>query len=208
MSLSEANLTPTQRDLQQRHVERRLRLASAAVVDRPINLKFKNGIDPSSIQRVDIKTVDNDKENENSIRIKSLENAVESLEVRLAELIHKHSPPENIIVNPEPEPPHYPSIGEITKVVCKFYKVSHADICSHRRAKYVVRARKVAYYLCKLHTLRSYPAIGRMFGNKDHTCPYYAFKNITEKRANSPEFDAELETLSALVAAIPRSAVS
>ena len=61
------------------------------------------------------------------------------------------------------------SIQEIQRAVCEHFHVPHMYMESSRRnhAHYLPRA--AAIYLCKNLTVQSCPAIGRMFGNRDHT---------------------------------------
>lgn len=204
--MSLLDLTPTQRVLQSEHIERRLRLASMAVQDRPINLRFKNGIDPSSIIKIPIKTVDEPLKNNNNIQIKELEAKIASLEVRLNEVTHRlntgKSAIPDLLDTPEEPPVRYPSISEIQKIICARYLVTKNDICSRRHGKEINRVKNIGYYLCKKHTLRSYPEIGRMFGGKDHSCALRGNRKIAGLRLIDQKLDTELTEISAQIYAL------
>lgn len=62
-----------------------------------------------------------------------------------------------------------PSLERIKKMVARKYKITLIDMESARRTRDVVWPRQIACYLCATMTRRSLPAIGRAFGDRDHT---------------------------------------
>lgn len=62
-----------------------------------------------------------------------------------------------------------PSLERIKKVVARKFKITLIDMESARRTRDVVWPRQIACYLCATMTRRSLPAIGRAFGDRDHT---------------------------------------
>jgi hypothetical protein len=69
------------------------------------------------------------------------------------------------------------SIRDIKQAVSKEFGVTVADLSSPRRQACLVLARQIAMWLCKqLLPLRSYPQIGREFGNRDHTTVLHAVR--------------------------------
>jgi hypothetical protein len=88
-----------------------------------------------------------------------------------------------------------PSLYYIKRVVAKAYGVTMLDMESARRTANIVRPRQIAGYLCATMTRRSLPAIGRAFGNRDHTTQLHSKRKIAALRAADPVFDAEIETL-------------
>lgn len=68
-------------------------------------------------------------------------------------------------------------IKTIIGVVAEHYGISASDIISSRRTANVVRPRQVAMYLAKTLTLRSLPAIGRLF-DRDNTTVLHAVRKI------------------------------
>lgn len=67
---------------------------------------------------------------------------------------------------------------EIIEVVADHFAVSMAEITGGKRKQAIVQARQVAMYLCRQLTNSSYPALGRLFGGKDHSTAMYGVKKI------------------------------
>ena len=60
------------------------------------------------------------------------------------------------------------------------FEITKTDIESARRSRSVAYPRQIAMYLCRKHTTRSLPQIGRFFGNRDHTTVLYAVRKLEE----------------------------
>ena len=56
-------------------------------------------------------------------------------------------------------------------------------------------SRQVAMWLCKQHTTRSYPDIGRRFGGRDHTTVLHAVKKIEELLTSDDQIARDVEAL-------------
>jgi len=67
-------------------------------------------------------------------------------------------------------------IRDIQNAVCAAFNIGLCDLASNRRFPLYVRARQLAFSLCKRFTSRSYPEIGRLFGRKDHATVLYGAK--------------------------------
>jgi hypothetical protein len=96
-----------------------------------------------------------------------------------------------------------PATATIQRVVARHYGVTLVDLLSARRTKQVAFARQVAVYLVRQHTLLSLPAIGRLFGNRDHTTILHAARKIRVLRERDPELSETLDALAALIAPAP-----
>jgi hypothetical protein len=70
------------------------------------------------------------------------------------------------------------SIREIQMVVCRHYGFTFEKLNAQRRTRPVVRARQVAFYLCRELTSQSLPVIGSRFGGKDHTTVLHGCRTI------------------------------
>lgn len=70
------------------------------------------------------------------------------------------------------------TISEIIAAVCDFYRISGNDLVSACRAAEIVYPRQVAIYLSRELTPKSFPLIGKMFGNRDHTTALHAWRKI------------------------------
>lgn len=75
-------------------------------------------------------------------------------------------------------------IATIRRVVAEHFGVSDSDLDSGRRWSHVALARHVAMW-CVRQLGRSYPAIGREFGNRDHTTAMSAVRKI-DARLSEP----------------------
>ena len=88
------------------------------------------------------------------------------------------------------------TVDEIQKTTAEHFSLKQADLLSERRTRAVARPRQVAMYLCKQHTTRSYPDIGRRFGGRDHTTVLHAVKKIEELMGKDEQIARDVETLS------------
>jgi chromosomal replication initiator protein len=87
------------------------------------------------------------------------------------------------------------TVDEIQKLAAEHYGLKQADLLSERRTRSVARPRQVAMYLCKQHTTRSYPDIGRRFGGRDHTTVLHAVKKIDELMGKDEQIARDVEAL-------------
>ena len=87
------------------------------------------------------------------------------------------------------------TIEEIKKKVAEHYALKVQDLESPNRSRSIVRPRQIAMYLGRLLTPRSYPEIGRRFGNRDHTTVMHAVETIQRLTAIDPAFAEEVEQL-------------
>lgn len=85
-----------------------------------------------------------------------------------------------------------PGPKNIIRATCEYYQVSEEDICSGKRQKAIAGARQVAIFLCRKHLGLSYPALGTLFGNKDHTTALYSYRKIEHRTKNDPALKKEL----------------
>jgi chromosomal replication initiator protein len=75
--------------------------------------------------------------------------------------------------NHETTTPHY-----IINCVAEHYSLQTKEIITGGRKKSLVFARHAAIYLCRNLLRVSYPALGRIFGGKDHSTVMYAYKKF------------------------------
>lgn len=71
-----------------------------------------------------------------------------------------------------------PFFGELLHEVAIFYDTTTLAIKSQRRDAKVIKPRQVLCYLAYTETAMSFPAIGRLIGNRDHTTILYAVRKI------------------------------
>lgn len=88
-------------------------------------------------------------------------------------------------------------IKKIQQVVCEEYNISASCLLSQRRLPHYVEARQVAMYLCKQLTDRSFPEIGRRFGDRDHTTILHGIRKIERLLATDAALRARVDALAA-----------
>ena len=87
------------------------------------------------------------------------------------------------------------SIDLIQGEVCRYYSVTHAELTGDKRTRRIVRPRQVAMYLSRELTDASLPAIGRAFGDRDHTTVMYAVQKVADQMADEGEVLTAVQTL-------------
>ncbi|WP_416899797.1 MAG: chromosomal replication initiator protein DnaA [Minwuia sp.] len=89
------------------------------------------------------------------------------------------------------------TIDEIQKKVAEHFSIKVTEMSSSRRARAVARPRQVAMYLAKKLTTRSFPEIGRKFGNRDHTTVLHGVRRIEELIQDDPSLAEDVRLLEA-----------
>jgi chromosomal replication initiator protein len=87
------------------------------------------------------------------------------------------------------------TVDEIQKTVADHFNMKQADLLSERRTRAIARPRQIAMYLCKQHTTRSYPDIGRRFGGRDHTTVLHGVRKIEELMPTDDQIARDVEAL-------------
>jgi chromosomal replication initiator protein len=72
----------------------------------------------------------------------------------------------------------------IQQEVCSYYGVSMEELVGEKRTRRIVTPRQVAMYLSREMTEASLPAIGRSFGDRDHTTVLYAVEKVKRLMAD------------------------
>jgi chromosomal replication initiation ATPase DnaA len=89
-----------------------------------------------------------------------------------------------------------PLLGsDIKEIVCKHLGINRSVMTSPTRTKDWVKARQLAMYLIRRLTYYSYPQIGKMFGDRDHTTVLWACRVAGERYRTDPEYQDLVETL-------------
>lgn len=89
----------------------------------------------------------------------------------------------------------YPSLGRIKAVIADFYHIPLRILVSARRTANITRPRQIGYFLCHELTPRSYPDIGRKFGNRDHTTILHGCRITATRASEDRELFDEIEEL-------------
>jgi chromosomal replication initiator protein len=88
-----------------------------------------------------------------------------------------------------------PTIEEIIQAVSSYTGIKVADMKGTRRTQDVVRARHMAWWLCRTLTERSYPQIAQKFGGRDHTTCIAGRKRIDKLRERESKLVADLDAI-------------
>ena len=86
-------------------------------------------------------------------------------------------------------------IGWIQNAVAVRYRVRKADLLGPRRVRYVSNARAVAMFLSRELTECSYPMIGHLFGDKDHSTVLYACRKVARQAKSDPHLRSLLDAV-------------
>ncbi|QJT10054.1 helix-turn-helix domain-containing protein [Oceanidesulfovibrio marinus] len=105
------------------------------------------------------------------------------------ELVHKEIQDkdfQSILQYAEETPASRVDPDKIMHVVADHFQVPVHELAGHKRSQNIVFARQMGIYLCRSLLGLSYPALGRLFGGKDHSTAMYAVKKIDERMADDP----------------------
>ncbi len=83
----------------------------------------------------------------------------------------------------------------IQKTVADYYKIKLVELLSKKRTRNIARPRQVAMYLAKELTPASLPAIGEVYGGRDHTTVLHACRTIAELRLTDQQLNHDLHVL-------------
>lgn len=78
------------------------------------------------------------------------------------------------------------TVNDIETIASSFFGLSPAELHSSRKTRTIALARAIAMYLARKHTSMSFPEIGRMMGNKNHSTVILACRKI-ERILNEDE---------------------
>lgn len=92
-----------------------------------------------------------------------------------------------------------PMISECILVVSAHYQLRPSDIRGPERRRAVSRPRQVAMYIARRLTGRSYPAIGRQMGGRDHTTVLWGAKKIDREQQVDADLRARLAAIEAAI---------
>jgi len=87
----------------------------------------------------------------------------------------------------------------VVQIVAEEYGVKVHDILSDRRERPVCEARHIAMHVAKTTTLRSYPAIAKAIGLRNHSTVMYADRKVRARRVSDAEMDARITAIEAAV---------
>jgi chromosomal replication initiator protein len=98
-----------------------------------------------------------------------------------------------------------PKIDTIKDVTAKAYGVTKHDLESACRKRQYAQPRQYAMYLSRHLTKCSYPQIGRMFGDRDHTTVLFAYRKVSGIVKDNEAMAEEMRQLELRILADPRN---
>lgn len=78
-----------------------------------------------------------------------------------------------------PPPVEGSHVDQVIFAVARVYHITRAELMAKDRHKSIAEARQVAMYLTRRLTHMSFPEIGIVFGNRDHTTVMSAFRKMS-----------------------------
>jgi chromosomal replication initiator protein len=87
------------------------------------------------------------------------------------------------------------SVDAVQALVAEYYGISVKEMVSKRRDKHIVFPRQVAMYLIREEIAMSLPAIGMVFGGKDHTTVLHSYEKISNDAKEDPRVSEDLARL-------------
>ena len=95
----------------------------------------------------------------------------------------------------EPEEEKVLTVTAIKEIVADNYDLTIGDLEGKSRKKEIARARHIAIYLSRELTDSSYPALGRKFGNRDHSTIMHSYGKIDDMIDDTPLLFEEIKEL-------------
>lgn len=85
--------------------------------------------------------------------------------------------------------------GDIVAAVSRATRVSMAEIYGRKRSQQISDARHIAMYLIRENTDLSYPQIGRIMGQRDHSTIIHGHRKIRREMARRPDYAATVNAI-------------
>lgn len=91
------------------------------------------------------------------------------------------------------------TIAEIQTAVADFYHLPVSEMTSARRNREIAGPRQVAMFLARELTPKSFPDIGRRFGDRDHTTVLHAVRQVKKRCDANLDYRHDVESLRSLL---------
>jgi len=87
------------------------------------------------------------------------------------------------------------SVDAVQALVAEYYGITVKEMISKRRDKHIVFPRQVAMYLIREEIAMSLPAIGLVFGGRDHTTVLHSYEKISNDAKEDPRVAEDIAHL-------------
>jgi chromosomal replication initiator protein len=84
---------------------------------------------------------------------------------------------------------------EVQKIVCEYFDVPTEKLRESTRKRNVVLARQVSMFLAKQYTNNSLKAIGKHFGNRDHSTVIHSCQAVQNQMDTDQLFSNQVKDL-------------
>jgi chromosomal replication initiator protein len=91
------------------------------------------------------------------------------------------------------------SVDLVQMVVAEYYGITVDEMRSKRRDKHIVFPRQVAMFLIREEIAMSLPAIGQVFGGRDHTTVLHSYEKISNEAKEDPRVSDDVSRLRELL---------
>lgn len=85
------------------------------------------------------------------------------------------------------------TVAECREVVGTYYRIRDETMLGPKTKRKISRPRQMAMTLAREITGHSLPAVGRMFGGRDHTTVIHALRAVRAREANSEAVRIDME---------------
>ena len=96
------------------------------------------------------------------------------------------------VIKSTTKPKRSVSVKNIIAKVAEFYGVEESSMYAKTRKREIVRPRQIIMYILREDFHLSYPAIGTVFGGRDHTTVIHACEKIRRDMSGSEDFKTEV----------------
>lgn len=96
------------------------------------------------------------------------------------------------VIKSSAKPKRSVSVKNIIAKVAEFYGIDESSIYAKTRKREVVRPRQIIMYILREDFHLSYPAIGTVFGGRDHTTVIHACEKIRNDLSQNEDFKVEV----------------
>lgn len=83
----------------------------------------------------------------------------------------------------------------ILSITANYFKLRVDDLMGSSRKQHIAMARQIAMHLCRQLLGASYPALGRMFGGRDHSTVLYSVRKVEELQSDDKDMKRMLGEL-------------
>jgi chromosomal replication initiator protein len=145
------------------------------------------------------------------VTVAELRGALLELEMHAAVPNHKRQPAaaKNLVIGAD-HVRHYlsarrdrlrPSLSQVTALAAKYFGLKPSQLTGPSRRRQVALSRSVAIYLGRQLTGKSLQALGKHFGNRDHTTILHSYRSIETRITDDSELRRTVTNIRELLAA-------